>query len=138
MLRTCQNREVVGKLFDTIAPRFAERPGGYTRLLRLGFRRGDSAEMAQVELVGSEFDPNAEAEKADDGRQAEEPRAWATGSARPPRGSRQEGEGEGGEGRQAGEGAAQKKRKPSDAGRGKGGKADTRGRASKTSSAAQG
>ena len=53
------DREVVGKLFDTIAPRFAERPGGYTRILRLGYRRGDSAEVAQLELVGSEFDPKA-------------------------------------------------------------------------------
>jgi large subunit ribosomal protein L17 len=52
--------EVVGKLFDTIAPRFAERPGGYTRILRLGYRRGDSAEVAQLELVGSEYDPKAE------------------------------------------------------------------------------
>ena len=52
--------EVVVKLFDSIAPRFADRPGGYTRILRLGFRRGDSAEMAQLELVGSEYDPKAE------------------------------------------------------------------------------
>ncbi len=52
--------EVVGKLFETIAPRFAERPGGYTRILRLGYRRGDSAEVAQLELVGSEYDPKAE------------------------------------------------------------------------------
>ncbi len=52
------------KLFDTIAPRYVDRPGGYTRLLRLGYRRGDSAEVAEVELVGSEFDPN-KAEKAD-------------------------------------------------------------------------
>jgi large subunit ribosomal protein L17 len=52
--------DVVIKLFDTIAPRFADRPGGYTRILRLGFRRGDSAEMAQLELVGSEYDPKAE------------------------------------------------------------------------------
>ena len=51
--------EVVGKLFDTIAPRFAERPGGYTRILRLGYRRGDSAEVAQLELLGSEYDPKA-------------------------------------------------------------------------------
>ena len=47
--------EVVGKLFSTLAPRFAERPGGYTRILRVGFRRGDGAEVAQVELVGSEW-----------------------------------------------------------------------------------
>jgi large subunit ribosomal protein L17 len=60
-----QDRAVVGKLFDDIAPRFESRPGGYTRLLRLGFRRGDGADVAQVELVGSEFDPNAEVEKTD-------------------------------------------------------------------------
>ena len=57
-----QDREIVSKLFDTLAPRFAERQGGYTRLLRLGFRRGDSAEIAQVELLGSEFDPKAKVE----------------------------------------------------------------------------
>jgi large subunit ribosomal protein L17 len=54
-----QDRDVVGKLFDTIAPRFAARPGGYTRILRLGYRRGDATEIAQLELVGSEYDPKA-------------------------------------------------------------------------------
>jgi large subunit ribosomal protein L17 len=64
VLRDIQDREIVSKLFDTIAPRFEARPGGYTRILRLGYRRGDSAEVAQIELVGSEFDPKkAEAEK---------------------------------------------------------------------------
>ena len=53
-----QDKDVVRKLFDTLAPRFAERPGGYTRILRVGFRRGDSAEVAQIELVGSEYDPS--------------------------------------------------------------------------------
>src|SRR4030095_6544506 len=62
VMRDVQDREVVSKLFDSIAPRFAARPGGYTRLLRLGFRKGDSAEVAQVELVGSEFNPRAKAE----------------------------------------------------------------------------
>ena len=62
VMQDVQDREVVTKLFDTIAPRFAARPGGYTRLLRIGFRRGDSAEMAQVELIGSEYDPKAKAE----------------------------------------------------------------------------
>jgi large subunit ribosomal protein L17 len=57
------DKEAVGKLFETLAPRFAERPGGYTRILRVGFRRGDSAEVAQVELVGSEYDPKAAEEK---------------------------------------------------------------------------
>ena len=55
------DRDVVSKLFDTIAPRFQQRPGGYTRILRLGFRRGDSAEVAQIELVGSEYNPALEA-----------------------------------------------------------------------------
>ena len=58
--REIADGDVVGKLFETIAPRFAERPGGYTRILRLGYRRGDSAEVAQLELVGSEYDPKAE------------------------------------------------------------------------------
>ena len=65
MLRDIQDREIVSKLFDTIAPRFEARPGGYTRILRLGYRRGDSAEVAQIELVGSEYDPNAETDKAE-------------------------------------------------------------------------
>jgi large subunit ribosomal protein L17 len=62
--RDVADREIVQKLFDTIAPRYAERPGGYTRLLRLGHRRGDAADVAQVELVGSEYNPNADVEKA--------------------------------------------------------------------------
>jgi large subunit ribosomal protein L17 len=41
----------VQKLFDEIAPRFAERPGGYTRMLKLGPRLGDSAQMVMLELV---------------------------------------------------------------------------------------
>jgi len=46
---------VVSKLFETIAPRFAERKGGYTRIVRLGFREGDGAQMAILELIGSDF-----------------------------------------------------------------------------------
>src|SRR5262245_47374071 len=59
VMHDLQDQNVVQKLFDTLAPRFQSRPGGYTRLLRLGYRRGDSAEVAQVELVGSEFNPQA-------------------------------------------------------------------------------
>jgi large subunit ribosomal protein L17 len=51
------NKAVVTKLFDTIAPRFEGRAGGYTRLLKVGNRRGDNAEVAQVELIGSEYNP---------------------------------------------------------------------------------
>jgi large subunit ribosomal protein L17 len=48
---------VVAKLFETLAPRFSQRPGGYTRIIRLGFRDGDGAQMAYLELIGSEFKP---------------------------------------------------------------------------------
>ena len=68
VLAELPDKGVVGKLFESIAPRYAERPGGYTRILRVGYRRGDSAEVAQVELVGSEYNPKTaeqkEAEKA--------------------------------------------------------------------------
>ena len=55
--RDLADKMVTRKLFGTIAPRFATRPGGYTRVLHLGRRRGDCAEIAQIELVGSEYDP---------------------------------------------------------------------------------
>jgi large subunit ribosomal protein L17 len=77
VMHDLQDREVVTKLFDTLAPRFAARPGGYTRLLRVGFRRGDAAEVAQVELVGSEFNPRAKAE-------AEAKKAEGAGAAKKP------------------------------------------------------
>jgi large subunit ribosomal protein L17 len=77
VLRDIPDQEVVRKLFDVYAPRFASRPGGYTRLLRLGFRRGDSAQVAQVELVGSEYNPKAAAEK--EGKQAGKPKAKGVG-----------------------------------------------------------
>jgi large subunit ribosomal protein L17 len=48
---------VVAKLFETLAPRFSQRHGGYTRIIRLGFRDGDGAQMAYLELIGSEFKP---------------------------------------------------------------------------------
>ncbi len=78
--RDLQNREVVAKLFETIAPRFVDRPGGYTRMLRLGYRRGDSAEVAEVELIGSEYDPNkaVETDKAAGGG-AEKPKKKTMG-----------------------------------------------------------
>jgi len=57
--RDIADRAIVRKLFDTIAPNYVERPGGYTRILRVGVRRGDAAEMAEIELIGSEYNPRA-------------------------------------------------------------------------------
>lgn len=47
-----RDKEVVGKLFTELGPRFVERPGGYLRILKCGYRTGDKAPMAYVELIG--------------------------------------------------------------------------------------
>ena len=63
-----RDRDSVSKLFDQLGPRYTARPGGYTRILKMGFRVGDNAPMALVELVDrpevAEV-PSAEAEKAE-------------------------------------------------------------------------
>jgi large subunit ribosomal protein L17 len=55
------DRTTVKKVFEKIAPRFVDRPGGYTRILRLGARRGDSAEAAILEFVDYRFEPKEKA-----------------------------------------------------------------------------
>jgi large subunit ribosomal protein L17 len=68
---------MVKKLFDTLAPRYKNRAGGYTRVLKAGFRYGDSAPRAVIELVdrdttvkGAEDRARSEAEKAEQGASA--------------------------------------------------------------------
>ncbi len=75
---------VVAKLFETLAPRFAQRNGGYTRIIRLGFRDGDGAQLAIVELLGSEFKPAKEEEKGGKkGKKTEKPAAEETKETAP-------------------------------------------------------
>ena len=59
--RWVSDRDLIKKLFTEIAPRFADRPGGYTRIVKLGPRHGDGAEMAVLEFVDYEKKETAEA-----------------------------------------------------------------------------
>ena len=63
-----RDKEVVGKLFSEIGPRYESRPGGYTRILKCGFRAGDNAPMAYIELVDR---PAATEEVQEDAQSAE-------------------------------------------------------------------
>jgi large subunit ribosomal protein L17 len=114
----------------TIAPRFEARPGGYTRILRLGHRQGDSADVAQIELVGSEYNPNAEAEKktAAEGQ----PKAKGVGGRLRAAADRLRGKGKA-EGEEGAEGTEAPKTKAKPSHRHEHGpKADTRGKGAKT------
>ncbi len=59
LARLGNNREAMLKLFDELAPRFADRPGGYTRTYKLELRKGDAAPMVQIEFLPSEADEEA-------------------------------------------------------------------------------
>ncbi|HAQ37646.1 MAG TPA: 50S ribosomal protein L17 [Saprospirales bacterium] len=59
-----QSKECVNELFDVIAPKVGDRPGGYTRVIKMGYRKGDGAEMAMIELVDfNELLLNAKSDK---------------------------------------------------------------------------
>ena len=60
-----RDREIVTKLFAELGPRYMARPGGYTRILKMGFRQGDNAPMAFVELVDRPVPVDADADKAE-------------------------------------------------------------------------
>lgn len=66
-----RKKSVVHKLFETLAPRFADRQGGYTRILRLGERKGDSAELALLELLDGDLIPEAPASEKKKSKKAE-------------------------------------------------------------------
>ena len=61
-----RDREIVTKLFDVLGPLFKARPGGYTRILKMGFRNGDNAPMAFVELVERSHDEEAVTDTSED------------------------------------------------------------------------
>jgi large subunit ribosomal protein L17 len=71
--RDIHDPRVLRKLFDSLASRYVDRPGGYMRIMKLGRRKGDGAELAMVELIGSEpvFDKESEKKKGMGGRIAQ-------------------------------------------------------------------
>ncbi len=67
-----RKESAVTKLFDELGPRFGERPGGYSRIVKLGLRSGDGARLAMLELVGSEFKKKEKKKKKE--KQAKKPK----------------------------------------------------------------
>ena len=64
VMQLVRDKKIVAKLFDTIAPRYTERPGGYTRIIKLGHRSGDNASLSVIELVEEEFTAKPKKKKA--------------------------------------------------------------------------
>ena len=95
--RWIPNRELIKKVFDQIAPRFQERPGGYLRIVKLGSRQGDGAELAVLEFVDFELKKAAakapaSGEKADKGKKTEKAAEAAATEEKPKRAPRKKAE----------------------------------------------